>query len=101
MLPVTVLPWASSLTHCSPFHCTLSCARSVPSHRDIWFVPSVCSTSMNTEVVAWSFLMETYLTLRCVDAPGEPTIVVVVAVVIGVFVRPGVIVPLALSTQEQ
>ncbi len=38
-------------------------------------------------------------TLRTVEAAGEATTVVVVAVVIWVFVRPGVVVPLALSTQ--
>jgi hypothetical protein len=41
------------------------------------------------------------LTLRCVLAPGEATTVVVAAVVIdAVFVRLGLIVPLALSTQD-
>ena len=49
---------------------------------------------------AWSFFTVSIFTVRCVEAPGEPTTVVVVADEIAVFVRPGVIVPDALSTHD-
>jgi hypothetical protein len=39
-------------------------------------------------------------TVRSVDAAGDPTTVVVVAVVMAVFVLPGVTVPAAWSTHD-
>ena len=55
---------------------------------------------MSLLVLAWSFLMERLRTLRVVLAAGEPTTVVVVAVVIAVLVRPVVTVVPLRSTQD-
>jgi hypothetical protein len=60
-------------------------------------VPSKCWIVTSVTTLAWTLRTVSSWTVRCVDAAGEPTTVVVVAVVTSVLVRPGVTVPAALS----
>jgi hypothetical protein len=75
-------------------------AASVTVSRSTDVDPSKCWIVTVFEVDACTFWMCNVLTFRVVDAAGAATSVVVVAVVTFVFVRPGVTVPDARSTQD-
>lgn len=97
--PVISMPDDEYLRHpTESMNSTDSPAANVHLYASTWVVPSVWNTVTSVAVEAWSLRISKVWRFRCVDAPGEDTTVVVVAVVIVVFSRPGVIVPALLST---
>jgi hypothetical protein len=90
---MTFQPWPSIYCTCSPNARVYSISSTI-------VVPSVCRTVTRTLDAAVVLRMFNVCTLRCVLAAGEDTTVVVAAEAIAVLVRPGVMVPDALSTHD-
>src|SRR3990167_1651833 len=94
-------PLVSSTAHPAPsMYCSSSPAARVTLTSSTVVVPSKCWTVTVTDDEACLLRTTRVCRFRCVEAPGEATTVVVVAPLMAVLVRPGVMVPAALSTQD-
>src|SRR3990167_6889030 len=104
MAPASVTlraPLVSSTAQPEPsMYCSSSPAASVNFTSSTGVTPSVCCTVIVTEDEACLFRTTRVCTFRWVEAPGDPTTVVVVAPLMAGFVRPGGVGPEAVSTPE-